>query len=947
MIREILNSIKEIILDYVKHRLFPVTVLVFVLFFILIRRLFVLQIVEGDEHMNNFTYKSKKTLSVEAPRGNILDRNGKVLAYNELSYSVTFSNDDRLSVRAKELGVDANELKNKIVYDTIKILESNEDKLYVDFPIVMGSDGKYKFTIKDAQLKLFKINVYSSPDYDSLLVNQKQADAEEVMTYLKNEVFEVSDEYSKDDLLKIIACRYKLWMNRYQQYVPVTIAYDISEKSNAAITENKDELIGIDVAVKSLRRYNDAKYFAHIIGYIGAISDEELKEYNENLSDELKYGGEEMIGKTGIEQYCESDLRGKNGLKTMYVDNLGKIIETVDSEQTVAGNDVYLSIDADLEKYCYDTLEKEIANIILSNLRPANVTEQKENAEIPITAVYFGLFNNNYLTLEKMKAKDATDLEKNILASFNSSKDGILSNLENILRTSNTKVMDLDEQYQDYMEYICEVLSNNNILDFSLFTYEDEEYNNYVQGTISLADFLKYAISIESIDIKSFDVSSSYYDNDEIYSMLCDYIFDYLKQDTEFDKQILKVMLESGVISGEDIVELVYIQGLLPIEGDKEYKQFKNGQYNAYEFMRKKIELLQITPAMLAIEPCSGSVVVTDVNTGDVLAMVSYPSYDNNYLTNEVNSEYYNKLLNDKTAPLYNRACQQATAPGSTYKILTSVAGLTEGVISQDSYINCAGEFDKVNPAPHCWAYPGGHGSIEIQQAIQDSCNMYFYEVGYQLGKKKDDSYSDAYGLERLAKYADMFGLSDLSGVELPETKPRVSDNDIVRSAIGQGKNLYTPVQLARYVTTVANRGTCYNLTLLDKVKDYEGNLIKDNTAEVRNTAQISGSTWDAVQTGMRRVISLGTPDSELINKINVSVAAKSGTAQESEIKPNHALFIAYAPFEKPEVSVTCVIQNGYSSGNARELAGFIMAYMFDPEALVDAKMSGDNKLSD
>ena len=369
MLREILQSIKEIIVDYVKSRLFPVTVVVLVLFSILVHQLFVLQIKEGEEHMENFVYKSKKTLTIDSVRGNIHDCNGNLLAYNELSYSVVFSNDNAQTTMAKNLKISENELKNQIVDETISILEKNGDSLTLDFPIKLDANGNFQFTVKDQQLKNFLKDVYAKTDYDSMPDEQKNATADDIMEYLNTKVFDVSDSYSKEADLKIVGVRYKLWMNRYQQYVPVTIAYDISETSNAAITEHADELPGMSVSVKSLRRYNDAKYFAHVIGYIGAISDEEMKEKNAELSDEEQYTNEEMIGKTGIEQYCESYLRGTNGLETMYVDNLGKVIDTVESKPATAGNDVYLTLDLNLQKYCYDTLEDEITSIILSDTR--------------------------------------------------------------------------------------------------------------------------------------------------------------------------------------------------------------------------------------------------------------------------------------------------------------------------------------------------------------------------------------------------------------------------------------------------------------------------------------------------------------------------------------------------------------------------------------------------
>lgn len=939
ILREIFISIKEIILDFVKHRLFPVTVLVIVMFFILVRRLFALQIVEGQEHMENFIYKTEKTLTIESVRGNIFDRNGKLLAYNELSYSVVYSNNNNVEAKAKELGISEAELRNQIVHRTIQILESNNDRLFVDFPIQITASGSYEFTIYETQLENFKKDVYGANSFDSLTDEHKNATAEEIVEYLCTKRFEISDKYSKEEQLKILACRYKLWQNRFQQYMPVTIAYDISEASNAAITEYCDELLGMEVAVKSLRRYNDAKYFAHIIGYIGAISDTELSDYNSKYTGTGKYTVEDIVGKTGIEQYCQEYLRGTRGYETMYVDNLGKVIENVKTVPASAGNDVYLTIDADLEKYCYDTLEKEIASIILSNLTPELYVTPSENYQISISEVYFGLFNNHYIVMDKMQREDASDVEKSVYHAFTTKKDTIISRIDAILTTEFTPLHSLDTSYQDYMEYICEMLSAHGVMKSSIIDRSSTEFKAYVNNQTSLAEFLQYLISVEAIDIELLEVESDYYDSDEVYSILCEYIVKCLREDTEFDNEIIKGMIQSAEISGATVIDLLYDQEILDKNNDKEYAEYKGGAYGPYEFFIKKLQNLDITPAMLALSPCSGAVVVTDVNTGDVLAMVSYPSYDNNYLTNEINAEYYNKLLEDETRPMYNRATQQRTAPGSTFKVLSSVAGLSEGVIDTSTSFLCYDVFDKINPSPKCW-YNYGHGYLSVEGAIAASCNMFFYNVGYNLALNEKNQYVDSYGLERLAKYTKKFGLSEVSGVEIPEIEPVVSNNDSVRSAIGQGRNSYAPIQLAKYITAVANSGTCYNLTLIDKVTDYEGNIVTEQKPEVYDTIELSEYNWNTIHAGMRQVV---TSYGDIVKRLDVAVAGKTGTAQESDVGRNHALFVSYAPYDNPEVAITCVIQNGFYSGNAREVAGFIYAYLYDPEKLVNAHMSGDN----
>ena len=266
MIRELLHALKEYIIEYVSHRLFIVSVVIFFLFAALIGRLFKLQIIEGAEHLNNFTYKSKKTLTVEASRGNIFDCNGKLLAYNQLAYSVTFENSNQLTEVASDNGVSENELKNSVVARTIEILEKNGDTLSVDFPIEL-KNGKPRYTTSSETEKLrFLAEVYGQSSADQLTDKQKNKSAQDVYSYLAaKKQFDISDEYSPEETLKIMSVRYALWLNRFQQYMAVTIAMDVSDESVAELNECSSDLMGINVVVDSIRVYNDAKYFAHII----------------------------------------------------------------------------------------------------------------------------------------------------------------------------------------------------------------------------------------------------------------------------------------------------------------------------------------------------------------------------------------------------------------------------------------------------------------------------------------------------------------------------------------------------------------------------------------------------------------------------------------------------------------------------------------------------------
>ena len=171
-----------------------------------------------------------------------------------------------------------------------------------------------------------------------------------------------------------------------------------------------------------------------------------------------------------------------------------------------------------------------------------------------------------------------------------------------------------------------------------------------------------------------------------------------------------------------------------------------------------------------------------------------------------------------------------------------------------------------------------------------------------------------------------MYGLTETTGIEIEESQPQVSDMDAVRSAIGQGTNNFTTVGLARYITTVANSGICYNLTLLDKVTDHNHVLVEDYSAEVRNIIEMDSSYWDAIHAGMRRVIE----GKSYFSDLSVNVAGKTGTAQESRSRPNHALFVAYAPYENPEIAIAVRVANGYTSDYSAQIAKDVIKFYYN-----------------
>ena len=436
---------------------------------------------------------------------------------------------------------------------------------------------------------------------------------------------------------------------------------------------------------------------------------------------------------------------------------------------------------------------------------------------------------------------------------------------------------------------------------------------------------LRYCATMNWIDVSKIVGDKEYLSTEEILDALWAYIEDYLKEDSGFSKLIYKYMLLNDKISPERLCMTLYDQGVLKEDNDT-YNKLANGSLSAYEFIREKIENIEITPAQLALDPCSGSAVVTDPNTGDFLAVVSYPGYDNNRLANTMDASYYRQLLNDLSQPFYNKATQQKTAPGSIFKPVTAVAGLTEGVINTDTEIDCTGVFDKIQGSPlKCWKTQG-HGLLNVVNAISESCNVFFSETAYQLGINSNNVFSEDQAMSTLQKYCRLFNLDKNSGIEISESDPQISDSMPIPSAIGQGTHNYTTTQLARYVSTIANNGISYNMTLLSKVTDSEGNLLQDYSADVESVLDVSDSVWNTVHTGMREVIT----NKNYYDDLGVEVAGKTGTAQENRKRSSHGLFIGYAPYNSPQIALCVRIPHGYSSTNAAMVAKDIFSYYFN-----------------
>lgn len=915
------GSVKTFFIKLFTSRIAVMGIAFAVLFSILIVRLFNLQIVLADYYTENYELKSQKTIEIQGARGNIYDCNGVLLAHNELAYNVTMTDEIESS---SERGT----ILNSICDQTVKIIEENGDTITVDFNIELDDDGNYVFKEDpDIAQITFLVNIFGLTSSEIYEEGYDEYTAEQIIEYMV-ERFDIADTYTKEEVLKIATLRYALSLNSYQKYVSTEIAEYVSEETKAAILEASNELTGVTIEETYKRVYDYGEYVAAILGYTGEISEDELDEYNADNLAGITYSAGDIVGKAGVEKTYDSYLQGTKGSQTVYVNTTGTILEVVDETASESGNDLYLTIDIELQIVAYTILEQEIASALVSKIVNYDYDPYTDHdtstsyVYIPVKDVYFQLLTN-VVDYDDFDDDDASDREKSTLAAFESKRETVINEMISELTSDDpTAEKNLSDEYDEYMDELYSLLKSSGLLVSDNIDTDDEVYEDWADEKISLKEFLEHAIEENWLDLTVLDSDTSYMSSDEIYEAVVAYIPELLYEDDDFTESLYYYMVYDGDISAYTIIYMMYDQGIL--EYDDAYDQLVSGQISTYTYVINQISDLVITPAMVALDPCSGSLVITDTDTGKVLAMATYPSYDNNLLSGTIDEEYWEELVNDDSTPLYNRSTQTLTAPGSTYKMVTAITALAEGYTTISRTIYDAHTFTLISPSPKCNSY---HGTVNVQSAITYSCNYYFYQLGYEMGLV-NGTYDSDVATDLLEQYTIALGLGVKSGVEIEEASPSISSSDSVRSAIGQSTNAYAPVQLARYATTLANRGVNYQLSLIDRVDDSDGNTIVTVEPLITNTVELTDEQWDVIQLGMRNVIAIGGT-AHYFTDLETPAAGKTGTSQENLYRSSHVTYIGFAPYGDPEIAFACVIRNGGSTAYPATVLCEVLQYYF------------------
>jgi penicillin-binding protein 2 len=361
------------------------------------------------------------------------------------------------------------------------------------------------------------------------------------------------------------------------------------------------------------------------------------------------------------------------------------------------------------------------------------------------------------------------------------------------------------------------------------------------------------------------------------------------------------------------------------------------------------------------LEGVVGAAVAIEPDTGQILALASSPSFDQNFFVGGITHEQWDSLISNPFRPMSNRAIQGEYPPGSTFKIITALAGLEEGVIDDRTIFNCPGHYRFGNRVYRCWK-KGGHGKVDIIKAVEESCDVFFYQVGDRLG------------VDRLAWYAKAFGLGSPTGIFLDQEahgliptaawkKKRTGipwqKGETLSIAIGQGFNLATPLQMAVLAAAVGNGGNRYQPMILDRIQSADGEVLQKNEPRLTGKLPISPANLDRVKLGLWKVVNGENGTARGSRLADIDLSGKTGTSQVVSRKEDetlaeedipihlraHAWFVAYAPSEQPTIAVAVVVEHGeHGSGAAAPIAReMIKTYLRKPP--VGAQVATQNDM--
>ena len=488
-------------------------------------------------------------------------------------------------------------------------------------------------------------------------------------------------------------------------------------------------------------------------------------------------------------------------------------------------------------------------------------------------------------------------------------------------------------------EVVAQISERNS--DFPGVSISTNAARTYLAGNLA-AHVIGYTGKIKEDE---YNANKDTYNIDDIIGKTgIEYVFEKYLKGTDGEKQV--EMSVDGTITGETVAKNAIAGSDVVLTIDS------NLQKVTQDSLENCINKIRSGGFAQTYDAQGGAAVVMNVNTGEVLATASYPTFEPQWFVGGISQENWAYLRDDSRHPQLNKTIQSTYEPGSTFKMVTAIAGLETGAITTKERINDTGVYRKYNMEWKCWYYTSyhrGHGYQNVTQALQHSCNYFFYETG------------DRMGIDNLSKYALHFGLGKKTGIELPNEKEgavasketyaklrnggRIGPGDVLNASIGQGDNNFTPMQIAKYISSIANGGNVVKPTIIKSILNSDGSEVsRDEITQYTNEKlgysdtddgiTISQESVNVAKEGMRMAASeAGGTAYNIFKGFNQEVAGKTGSAEAGKDKNGNDLvnawFVCFAPYEKPEVAVVVMIENGGHGNYAAEVARDVLTQYF------------------
>lgn len=614
-------------------------------------------------------------------------------------------------------------------------------------------------------------------------------------------------------------------------------------------------------------------------------------------------------------------------------DSSGVKLATVDTQSSV---ELYKT------KIDNETLNNTILNLI--NILNANGDTYVDNFLVDINPYRFKLESED----SQKKWKKANNIDENASAeeTFNYFKDKYKISTDNVEDARKIMAIRYEISYKGYSNTKSIQIAKN--ISLNSMNQITEQNSKFPGATITenskrvytLGNTASHVIGrigmIEDSELKEYD--SRYDQNDMVGKSGIEYIFEKYLKGTNGVKQI--DMDVNGTTTDEYISKEAVAGSDIILTIDSKLQAITE------EALKANIEKIASGGFGRVYGADAGSAVVLNVKTGEVIAMASYPDYNPSDFANGIDTNTWNYYINGETKPLENKAISMNYSPGSTFKMVTALAGLETGAITTTEKINDTGVYPYAHH-PVCWyytSYHSGHGRLNVSQAIQHSCNYFFYEVGKRIG------------IDTLAKYAYYLGLGHKTGIELngevngnlASSQRAVEENrqwylgETLSAAIGQSYNTFTPLQMAKYVAMVANGGKKIDVTIVKSIVNADGSEVPRNeyesyvneklglTEDDTEELNFSQENINAVLEGMRGVTSeSGGTAYSTFKDFDIEVGGKTGSAQTGIEGKTNAWFVGFAPFDDPEIAIVVFVRNGGHGGYTAEVAKEIIAQYF------------------